>query len=55
MNAFNGVSNGSKLLDISTNGTVLSGSLPGQKMSAGFIIFSGTRSKKGFSYSKRVH
>ena len=42
MNAFNGVSNGSKLLDISTNGTVLSGTNPGQKMTAGFIIFSGT-------------
>ena len=42
MNAVNGVSNGSKLLDISTNGTVLSGTNPGQKMTAGFIIFSGT-------------
>lgn len=42
MNAVNGVSNGSKLLDISTNATVLAGSNPGQKMTAGFIIFSGT-------------
>lgn len=42
MNAVNGVSNGSKLLDISTNGTVLSGTSPGQKMTAGFIIYSGT-------------
>ncbi len=42
MNAVNGVSNGSKLLDISTNGTVISGTSPGQKMTAGFIIFSGT-------------
>jgi hypothetical protein len=41
MNAVGGVSNGSKLLDISTNGTVLAGSNPGQKMTAGFIIFSG--------------
>ena len=42
MNAVGGASNGSKLLDISTNGTVLAGSNPGQKMTAGFIIFSGT-------------
>ena len=42
MNAVNGVSNGSKLLDISTNGTVLNGTNPGQKMTAGFIIFTGT-------------
>ena len=44
MNAINGTS-GSKLLDISTNGTVLSGTSPGQKMTAGFIIFSGTNKR----------
>ena len=44
MNAINSTS-GSKLLDISTNGTVLTGTLPGQKMTAGFIVFSGTNKR----------